>query len=117
MTDNPNSEKRSIKRQQLFLYLKVYHEKTFFGYLTDISSEGLMVLRESPVELEKDFVLEIESKNELQSLSNPVFTARSIWTVNDVNPKYLITGFKFMEIDTVSLDTIGLLIDTYGFTA
>lgn len=118
MNGNANIEKRATRRQALFLYLKVYDHKNhdFLGYLTDISPEGLMILSEIPIDLKQTIMLEIDCSAELPSTGSVVLCAHSVWTGKDANPKYLITGFEFTDMDESSLDAVHLLIDTYGFT-
>ncbi|THB76273.1 MAG: PilZ domain-containing protein [Desulfobacteraceae bacterium] len=112
-------EKRGSQRRHLLLYLKVFDRNSgkLLGVVADISLEGVLILSETPIGLNQTFDLEIDPGESLQprGKANPGFTARSLWAEKDANPKYTITGFKFIAPDPVFLDAVRKLIETLGF--
>ena len=50
-------EKRKIKRVHLIYYLRLFDKQTNnqVGHLVDITTEGIMMISEEPIEIGKDF--------------------------------------------------------------
>lgn len=114
-----NHEKRKFDRRQLFYYLKVNHYQTheLAGYLADISTQGLMLFTKENVPLDKVFNFRINLDKELGMGQDLVFEARSLWKEKDVNPDYLIIGFRFIDMGQAGIDVVKYLITKYGFDA
>ena len=111
-------EKRQRRRWELVFYLRVYNQSdgSVLGHVIDISEEGLMLLSEAPIELDKDFDLTLElpasDSNDREKIS---LKAHSIWKSSDTNPDLFDTGFSLVEPDKDSIDVIKTLIDELQF--
>ena len=109
------SERRQLKRYELITMLRVFNleQQNMLGYLFDVSSEGLMVLTESPVDVGKDYTLEIRLQNKAAMMyyedgeeKRISFRAQSRWSSSQFNPPYYSNGF--MIIDTTPSTAICL---------
>jgi hypothetical protein len=111
-----NFEKRRFDRKQLYLYLKVTHDRTggLAGYLGDISTEGIMLFSRESLELKTVFRFRIKLNEEFGMEEDLVFDAESLWCEKDANPEFFIIGFRFMEMDQARLDIVAYLIKKYG---
>lgn len=111
-----NFEKRRLDRKQLYLYLKVVHDKTgaLAGYLGDISTEGIMLFSRESVALKTVFRFRIKLSEEFGMEEDLVFDAESLWCEKDANPEFFITGFRFMAMDQARTDVVTYLIKKYG---
>jgi hypothetical protein len=111
-------EKRQRRRWELVFYLRIYDQSdgSVLGHVIDISEEGLMLLSEAPIELNKDFDLTLElpatdnKKREKISLK-----AHSIWKSPDANPALFDTGFSLIDPDKGAIEVIKKLIDELQF--
>ena len=112
-----NHEKRKFNRRQLYYYLKVNHHQTdeLAGYLGDISTQGLMVFTKEDMTLDKVFNFRINLDKEFGMGEDLVFEARSLWKEKDVNPDYLIIGFRFIDMDQAGIDIVKYMIKKHGF--
>lgn len=111
-------EKRQRRRWELVFYLRVFDKSnnTLLGHVIDIHEEGLMLLTETPIELNKDFDLSLElpisESNDREKIS---FRAHSIWHSSDANPDLVDTGFQLINPDKSSVDAIKKLIEELQF--
>ena len=111
-------EKRQRRRWELVFYLRVFDQSddSLLGHVIDIHEDGLMLLSETPIELNKDFDLTLEmpasGEDERQKIS---FRAHSIWQSSDANPDLVDTGFQLIDPDKDSIEAIKDLIDELQF--
>lgn len=111
-------EKRQRRRWELVFYLRVFDQSSGsqLGHVVDISESGLMLLSETPIELNKDFDLILEmpvsDRNEREKVS---LKARSLWKSSDANPDLYDTGFSLINPDKKSISAIRTLIDELQF--
>ena len=109
--------KRRSERKDLKVFLKVLDEGTgeLFGYMVDVTNEGIMLTSEQPIEIETDFQLkmilpaEIEGKNELS------FSAKSKWSEKDSESDFYNTGFQYIELSPDDMRIVEQLIKNYCF--
>ena len=122
MTDKKHMfaiEKRLRRRWELVFFLRIFDNSdgSLLGHVVDISEDGLMLLSEIPIELNKDFDLSLEmpvsgSNDSHQKIS---FKAHSIWQSSDVNPDLMDTGFQLVDPDKASIEAIKVLIEELQF--
>ena len=111
-------EKRQRRRWELVFYLRILDEAdgSLLGHVIDISEDGLMLLSETAIELNKDFSLGLEmpaaGENTRQKIS---FRAHSLWQSSDANPDLLDTGFQLINPDKNSIGAIKELINELQF--
>ena len=94
-------EKRQLKRRHLIYYLRVFDRTTdqLIGYLVDITTGGLKLMSEEPLDINKTLQLRMELPVETSHkfINKPVtFDAVSLRSDVDVNPQFYITGFKIL---------------------
>ncbi len=85
------------------------------GHLADITTDGLMLISEQPLETEKLFRLRLEFPEKLYGKENFDFEARSLWCKTDLNPSFYDIGFAIQNLTPGVIQTIEQLIQVYGF--
>lgn len=110
-------EKRKFQRRHLIYYLRVFDRDTvnLIGHLVDLTSEGVMVISENPIEIGKTFHLRMILPKEIIGKEQITFDAVSKWTAKDVNPSFYDTGFEFQDISKENTIIITQLIEDFGF--
>lgn len=112
-------EKRTIKRNQLSYYLKVYNRKTGkpIGYIVNISTEGLRLVSHIPLLTHSVFQFRIKLPREIEGERNIDFDALSCWCRPDVSPDCFDTGFKIVEAPEALLNLVEGLNHYFCFRA
>jgi len=101
------NERREKKRRELLLFLPMYEQNNpnALGYLADISTDGLLLFSQVPLELGREFALEIRIQDLRQALvyddtdtAHDVihFAARSRWI--GIDPGLYRTGFMMTTL-------------------
>lgn len=111
-------EKRQRRRWELVFYLRIFDQSngSLLGHVIDISEDGLMLLSEVPIELQKDYDLSLEMPSSGSNSNKKIsIKARSIWQSKDTNPDLVDTGFQLIDPDMESVKTIQNLIDELQF--
>ena len=116
-TDPPGAEKRRLKRWYLVLYLRVYDQDTneLLGHIVDISKEGMRLVSDKPLSLNRTFRLWVDVHKEGTPRQRIQLEAESLWTGRDVNPDFYDTGFRMLNISTQALLQLQLLIEEFKF--
>ena len=115
--DNDYSDKRRKKRRHLIYYLQVFDQKTkqLIGHLVDITHEGIMIVSEQPIEVNKTFQIQMVLPAEIQEKEVIYFEAISVWCKKDINPDFWASGFRVVLADDEDMRLIEKLINRYGF--
>jgi hypothetical protein len=111
-------EKRKRRRWELIFFLRVFDEQSgkLLGHVVDIHEEGLMLLSEKPIELNRDYDLALEMPNIDRSGRKKVsLKAHAIWQSADANPDLVDTGFQLINPKKDAVRTIGDLIEELQF--
>lgn len=108
-------EKRKLKRRQLIYYLRVLDRdsETLVGRLVDITTEGVMLLSESPLELDKLYKFKMILPPHFEARQEITFDAKCLWSKIDVNPDLYISGFQFGRVSSQDIRLIEELILDY----
>ncbi len=111
------AEKRKLKRRHLIYYLRVFDRESskLIGHLIDISPQGIMIMSEEPLEVNKLFKLRMDLPVDVFEKTEIEFDAESRWTKKDINPEFYDTGFAIMNLSYTDGRLIEKLIDDYGF--
>ncbi len=111
---------REHQRVYLTFYLRVFEGENFIGFLIDLSSDGMMVMSEYPLEESKLYQLRMKlpSSLEWKGESSPdrviEFSAECLWNRHDnVEKEFYISGFAFRDISTEHNDIIHKLVKEY----
>ena len=110
-------DRRRLSRRHILFYSRVFDRKTgiFLGYLGNMNEGGLMIISETPLEVNQVYLLRIDLPEDIYSRSVLNFEAESVWSRLDVDPNFYNTGFKLIEISEDSKDIIAQIIEDYGF--
>ena len=110
-------KKRKSKRMSLKVYLKVFDRKTdqLFGYLVDITNEGIMVTSEQPIKTEATFQLRLILPTEIEGSKQFSFSAISMWGKKDSDSGFYNNGFQFSNLSTKDVQIIEQLIQKFCF--
>jgi hypothetical protein len=105
-------DNRKESRKKLMAFTPVYDllHKKLLGYVGDLTLQGLMVIGEKPVEINKHFTLGIEFPE-----SRVVISARAAWSRPDASPKYLNIGFEFINVSSETAGAIEAILERYQF--
>ncbi len=111
------SEKRKLKRRHLIYYLSVYDRNTeeLVGQLVDITTEGIMLTSEKPMEPGVDLALKMNLPEEINGNNHITFDAKSLWCKKDVNPNFFAIGLEFIDISRREIRIIENLIYEFSF--
>lgn len=111
------NDKRRQKRRHLIYYLGVHEHETgrYIGKMVDITTEGLMIISETPFPVDTEVRLEMKLPEKQGQREVVLFTARSTYCKPDINPKYYNIGFQFLDISRKDIDTIEQLVFNYAF--
>lgn len=92
------TKNRVQKRSHLLYYLRVYdrEDNRLLGHLVDITTEGLMLLSEAPLETGRSYSLRMEWPMESGEKGEILLEAESLWSRNDVNNDFYDTGFRLI---------------------
>jgi len=86
------------------------------GHVVDITTEGMMLIGEKKLPLERDFELEIRFQRPSDNSDQVIpFRARSMWASPDVNANFTDTGMQLLDDAEEVLKPIRELIHQYGF--
>lgn len=109
-----SQDKRTFRRRNLVYYLKIYDRTNgeLLGHLADITTEGIMIVAENPMEPNRTFSMELMLPADMEGKEKIQFKAVSRWCDKDLNPDYYDIGFKFTEISLIDRNAIeNLIID------
>ncbi len=81
----------------------------------DITTEGMMLLSEQPIETGRTLQFRMLLPAEIHSSAQIAFDAFGLWCKKDINPDFYATGFEFREITLKDVEVIEKLIDDFGF--
>ncbi|MBI9050985.1 MAG: PilZ domain-containing protein [Anaerolineaceae bacterium] len=110
-------EKRNLKRRHLIYYLRIMNRDTneLLGHLVDITAEGIMVISENQLEINKNFNFRMMLPKEIVGKEMLEFSAKSLWSKKDINPDFYDTGFKIDDMTEADSLRIDQLIHHFGF--
>jgi len=105
-------ERRKLQRRQLIYYLRVFDRDTgeLLGHLVDITTEGVMLISEAPLQTGKVFHLKMRLPEQMSGSKEIAFDAVSKWSKKDINPDFYDTGFQFVDIRAENKEFIEDLI-------
>jgi len=108
-------ERRKLERSEIMFYSSVYDLKTgkHLGYLGNMTTDGIMIISEEPVDDNLHANLRIDVPVNLYKKSELKFEAISLWCEPDIDPKYYNIGFKITKIRPEDLTLIEKLVHDY----
>ena len=113
------NNQRKESRKKLVAFTPVYDllHKALIGYIGDLTPQGVMVIGEKPVEINKHLTLGIEfPDNESELLTMRVsISARAAWCRQDESPQYFNIGFEFIDVSSENGMIIEAILNRYQF--
>ncbi len=108
--------KRDLKRHYLIYYLRVFNRDTgeVLGHLVDITPKGVMLMRDSPLEVGVNYKMRLRWRNAAGKLQLADFDGDCRWCRPDVNPDFYGAGFAISSSNEVHVDAILTLINDLG---
>ena len=113
--DDP-ANKRASQRHYLIYYLRVFDRSNgeILGHLVDITTKGVMILRETPVATDRPYSLRLRWRNAEGRLQVVDFEGECRWCRPDVNPDFYAAGFAIDAARAEDVETIRKLIEELG---
>lgn len=113
------AHRRKEPRHHLIFYLQVFDTDTGqqLGHMGDITTDGLMVMSSEPLEVERDYNLEVRVDSRHSRSPSLRFVAEARWCRPDYNPDYYATGFHVKDRAAETRAAIEQLIRDIGFGA
>ena len=112
------NERRKEPRKPLMAYTQVFdlYGGRLLGILGDLTTQGIMVIGDKPLEPGGLITLAIELP-ELPEVkaSRITFSSRVAWCEPDISPTYLNIGFEFLEVKPEQAKIIETIIKNYEF--
>ena len=113
------NDQRKESRKRLVAFTPVYDvlHKMLLGYVGDLTPQGVMVIGENPVEVNKHFTLGIEfrdDESETHTLRIAI-SGRVAWCRRDEAPQYFNIGFEFLDISPENAKIIDSILERYQF--
>lgn len=110
-------QKRRNIRQALQYYLEVFERESrrTIGRTIDITTDGIQLVSEKPLETGKVYELILQLPEEVQQVSEILFTCRCVRQEKDRHSGYYYSGLQFKDQNPKNLSIIELLISDYGF--
>jgi hypothetical protein len=111
------NERRKFKRRLLVYNLEVFDSESNepMGRMVDITPEGMMLVREKPVDINSVLRLSVELPSEIFNTKRVNFTAIAHWCRHDINPDLFDIGLEFTDVTDKNIETIIGLIADYAF--
>jgi hypothetical protein len=93
--------KRKIERTPLVYHLKVMNKTTdrLFGYLGNITTQGVLLFCPKTVALDTVFALEMTLPVPVNGVEQIPFNATSVWCQRDEKLGMYAAGFRIEELD------------------
>ncbi len=112
----PVLEQRKLERRNFILDLEIIDRDTdqVVGDLGDITTEGIMLVSDQPVEEDKLFHFKITLPAEAGECLDIVFDAKSIHCRKTVHESIFTTGFTIENLDQNNLKNITHIIEKYA---
>jgi hypothetical protein len=112
------SDHRKESRKKLMAFTPVYDllRKTLLGYVGDLTPQGVMVVGEKMVEINKRLTLGIDFPESLPEMPavRLVVSARAAWCRVSDGPQFNI-GFEFMDASPENVRVIEAVMRRYQF--
>lgn len=110
-------EQRAVERKYLVFYLRVFDGLTrkVIGYLLDISSRGLMLVSDVPVEINQEYQLRMKLPSPVKDRQDIVVDATCMWCKPEANPDFFIAGFRIETLEEATAELIANLVRDFGF--
>lgn len=96
-----SANKRTHRRRSIALHLRVHDEASgeYIGRIGDISEGGLLLYGSRTIETREPITLRVELLLPDGRLAALSLKAKPMWSGPDVNPAFIATGLRFVDLD------------------
>jgi len=110
-------DKRKLKRRHLIYYLHVLEREsgTHVGYLVDITTKGIMIMSEHPIESGAVLELKIMLSSEMSSKKYLNFDVKAVHCEKSINGTTYDIGCQLLHLAAEAFHEIEMIIDELGF--
>ena len=111
-----SEERRKLKRWHLVYYLRVFGTDSDkpIGHLVDISTQGIMLISEEPIDVGSEFQFRMILPSEIEGTKEVNLSAESRWSEKDPNPDFYNTGFQLKNLPAKDTKIIESLIRKFN---
>jgi len=110
-------DRRALRRRHLYYYSRVFDETTqqMAGRLVDLTTEGIMVVSEKPVNTNTKFKFKMLLPKSIDGHKTLNVEAESRWSKRATNPDLYDNGFQLLNVKPDDEMIIHKLIQTSTF--
>lgn len=110
-------DKRKLKRRNLIYYLHVLERASgqLVGYLVDISTDGILIMAENPIDPGTVLELKILLESELSARQYLYFDVRAVRCEKSINGTNYDIGCQLLHLAPEDFREIETIIDELGF--
>ena len=110
------NEQRTIKRQHLIYYLRVYDgiSSKVIGHVVDISPQGLKLITDEAIGVQEEYRLRMRFPGAKSGLGELIFDAICRWCRKDDNPDFYLAGFRIQNLKSEEANFIQGMIAEFG---
>ena len=83
------------------------------GYLGNITTEGIMIISEEPLEVDGEYKLRMDLPDDLYQKAVLNFDALSMWCQPDIDPNFYNTGFRLIGISEHEKEIVNQILGDY----
>jgi hypothetical protein len=96
--------------------MKIFNreDNSFFGYLKNITEEGIMTVSGSEKEVNKTHPIRMILPKTISGTDELIVQAKCLWTRKDIDSDNFLTGFRLIDITAQEKEIITLLIEYFG---
>ena len=108
------TERRKLERHHVSSSLEVYDLDSgqLLGRVVDLHAEGLMLLSERPIELDKAWALQVNLPMTLNGISEFTLDAESRWNRESISGEQFWTGLQFTSLPDESRKCIDSMVSS-----
>jgi hypothetical protein len=106
---------RRQERTQLIYHLRVFDARrgSLLGQIVDITPEGLMLIGEKPVRVDRKYALRMDLPRNVMADRTLRFTAESKWCTADKSGDFYSMGFRIVDITPEGLGVVQKLAQQF----
>ena len=114
--DKDFENQRALKRHYLIYYLRVFDRQTgaVLGHLVDVTPKGVMIMRDSPLEVGRAYSMRIRWRDSAGRLRVVDFEGVCRWCRRDVNPDFYGAGLVIETPAAEGMESMMQLIGDLG---
>lgn len=107
---------REYPREQLVYHLRMFDKETHLvvGYVSNISPEGVMLMTDKPIPLNRRFEFTLELPHRIEGKKSLDLVAISAWTTENERHDFYDSGYHFERLNPMDRECIARLMCDYG---